>query len=78
MARNTISEEYLKLLKYVFEYKWLGRGIYVDEFEKQFASALNVSRSNIHTIASCSDSIFGVFNICNFNDIITDNKQKRV
>jgi dTDP-4-amino-4,6-dideoxygalactose transaminase len=63
-----ISEESLKLLKDVFESKWLGRGLYVDEFEKQFASALNVSRSNIHTIASCSDAIFGVFNICNFNE----------
>jgi dTDP-4-amino-4,6-dideoxygalactose transaminase len=63
-----ISEDSSKLLHDVFKSKWLGRGLYVDKFEDQFALSLKVNRSNIHTIASCSDAIFGVFNICNFKE----------
>jgi aminotransferase len=59
----SITKESLETLEKVFNLKWLGRGNYVNEFETSLANLLQTKRSNVHTIASCSDAIFGVFEI---------------
>lgn len=61
-----VNENSVELLQKVFQSKWLGRGSYVIDFEKQLSDLLKVDVQHIHTIASCSDAIFGVFDIFGF------------
>lgn len=58
-----VSHKSVELLSDVFESKWLGRGAYVNEFEDSLATSLRTEKINIHTIACCTDAIFGIFNI---------------
>lgn len=58
-----IGQESLKNLESVFASNWLGRGDYVSRFENRLSEFLGVDILNIHTIASCTDAIFGVFDI---------------
>ena len=59
-----INNNSLELLSKVFESNWLGRGKYVEEFENKLGLFLNIY-DNLHTISSCTDAIFGVFDIFN-------------
>ena len=61
-----VSENSVDLLQKVFHSNWLGRGSYVTEFQAKLSDFLRVDAGQIHTIASCSDAIFGVFDIYKF------------
>lgn len=61
-----MSENSVDLLQKVFQSSWLGRGSFVTEFQEKLSDFLRVDDSKIHTIASCSDAIFGVFDIFKF------------
>jgi aminotransferase len=58
-----VSQESLDLLKKVFQSKWLGRGEIVGEFERSLSELLRTDSSKLHTIANCSDAIFGAFEV---------------
>ena len=60
-----IGNEALDNLIQVFETNWLGRGELVHQFEKEMSHFLSLPAKNFHTIASCSDAIFGVMKIFN-------------
>lgn len=60
-----IGIEALKNLEKVFKSNWLGRGEFVHEFEEELSTYLRVPSKNFHTIASCSDAIFGALKIFN-------------
>ena len=59
-----VTEESLNNLRDVFKSNWLGRGDLVKEFEDEFANF--IGNKNIHTIASASNGIDGVFDIFPF------------
>lgn len=56
-----VGQKSLENLAQVFESKWLGRGSIVSDFEKQLAAFLTVQTNQVHTIASCTDALFGAF-----------------
>lgn len=58
-----VGDGSVELLSDVFKSNWLGRGTYVNEFETLLAQTLKTDKKNIHTIACCTDAIFGVFDI---------------
>jgi aminotransferase len=58
-----VDESSIKLLQKVFESNWLGRGTYVADFEKKLSKFLDINPNQIHTIANCSDAIFGAFEV---------------
>ena len=60
-----VGSEALKNLEEVFETNWLGRGEFVRQFEQELSSYLRVPTTKFHTIASCSDAIFGAMKIFN-------------
>jgi len=62
-----VDKASIKLLETVFESKWLGRGTYVTEFEMRLTEILKSDASKVHTIANCTDAIFGVFEILGIN-----------
>ena len=59
-----VTDESLSNLKGVFKSNWLGRGELVKTFEAEFARFFG--SQNIHTIASASNGIDGVFDIFPF------------
>lgn len=59
-----VTEESLNNLRDVFKSNWLGRGDLVKEFEEEFANF--IGNKNVHTIASASNGIDGVFDIFPF------------
>jgi dTDP-4-amino-4,6-dideoxygalactose transaminase len=59
-----VTEESLNNLRNVFKSNWLGRGDLVKEFENKFTTF--IGNKNIHTIASASNGIDGVFDIFPF------------
>ena len=63
LFQPSVSAESLENLKEVFDSNWLGRGEMVRIFEKHLASYLE--DLNIHTIASASNGIDGVYDIFN-------------
>jgi dTDP-4-amino-4,6-dideoxygalactose transaminase len=58
-----VGSDSLKRLERVFASKSLGRGELVREFEATLAAFLKVDAARVHTIASCSDALFGAFHI---------------
>ena len=58
-----VEQASVALLEEVFRSKWLGRGTYVTEFEKQLAALLRTDTSKVHTVSCCSDAIFGAFEV---------------
>lgn len=56
-----VGAQALEELSKVFESKWLGRRTLVGEFESNLADFLGCNRSQLSTISSCSDAIFGIF-----------------
>ena len=58
-----VGESSIEMLKSVFASNWLGRGSYVVDFEKKLSNLLNIKNNQIHTISSCSDAIFGAFEV---------------
>jgi dTDP-4-amino-4,6-dideoxygalactose transaminase len=63
-----IGDKSLELLSDVFKSKWLGKGKYVDIFEKEFHELLGYKSGGITTISCCTDGIFGVYDIFDFKD----------
>ena len=61
LFQPSISTESLENLKSVFDSNWLGRGEFVQIFEKHLCDYLE--NKNIHTIASASNGIDGVYDI---------------
>ena len=61
LFQPSISTESLENLKSVFDSNWLGRGEFVQIFEKHLCDYLE--NENIHTIASASNGIDGVYDI---------------
>ena len=64
LFQPNVTEESLNNLRDVFKSNWLGRGDLVKEFEDEFANF--IGNKNIHTIASASNGIDGVFDIFPF------------
>lgn len=58
-----VDQASLDLLQEVFRSKWLGRGVHVTAFEERLAKLLGTDSSKVHTIACCSDAIFGAFEV---------------
>lgn len=58
-----VNQSSLDLLQEVFRSKWLGRGANAVEFEKRLSGLLRTDASKIHTIANCTDAIFGAFEV---------------
>ncbi len=58
-----VNQKSLDLLREVFGSKWLGRGAHAVEFERKFSALLNTDVSKVHTIACCTDAIFGAFEV---------------
>lgn len=58
-----VGQKSLDLLQEVFRSKWLGRGANAAEFEKRLAEFLRSDSSKVHTIANCTDAIFGAFEV---------------
>jgi dTDP-4-amino-4,6-dideoxygalactose transaminase len=58
-----VDQASLDLLKDVFQSKWLGRGEYVAKFERQLSVLLKTDSAKLHTIACCTDAIFGAFEV---------------
>jgi dTDP-4-amino-4,6-dideoxygalactose transaminase len=58
-----VSQVSVDLIQEVFRSKWLGRGNYVTQFESKFADILRSESSKVHTVACCTDAIFGVYEI---------------
>jgi aminotransferase len=63
----SVEQKSLDLLQEVFSSKWLGRGSVVSEFEKRLAESLKTESSKLHTIACCTDAIFGAFEVLGIN-----------
>ena len=63
LFQPNVDESSIDLLREVFGSKWLGRGLYVNEFERRFAEILKSESKKIHTIGNCTDAIFGVYEI---------------
>ncbi|MES2888583.1 MAG: aminotransferase class I/II-fold pyridoxal phosphate-dependent enzyme [Pseudomonadota bacterium] len=63
MFEPKVGHASLQNLAQVFESKWLGRGALVKDFEKNLAEFFRIQNDQIHTIASCTDALFGVFPI---------------
>lgn len=61
LFQPNITADSIDNLKSVFNSNWLGRGEWVQVFEKHLSSYLG--NHNIHTIASASDGIDGVYDI---------------
>jgi dTDP-4-amino-4,6-dideoxygalactose transaminase len=59
----SVEQKSLDLLQEVFRSKWLGRGTVVSEFERRLAESLKTESSKVHTIACCTDAIFGAFEV---------------
>ena len=62
----SIPKESLKLLDEVFKSNWLGRGDLVLNFEHKISSFLGIKKENFHTISSCSDAIFAIMQVSDF------------
>lgn len=60
------DEESIKNLINIFESNWLGRGDYVTRFENDLCDFLKLDKEKFSTNASCSDSIFGIFELLEF------------
>lgn len=58
-----VSQSSLDLLQEVFLSKWLGRGANAVEFERRLTELLRTDLSKVHTIANCTDAIFGAFEV---------------
>lgn len=58
-----VGQKSIDLLEEVFRSKWLGRGANAVEFEKRLAELLRTDLSKLHTIANCTDAIFGAFEV---------------
>ena len=58
-----LGQHELAMLEEVAATKWLGRGSYVTRFEELFSDFQKVGRNQVHTIACCTDAIFGVLDI---------------
>lgn len=65
LFQPNLGESELKAVREVFESGWLGRGSCTAEFERLFADALEVKPECVHSTASCSDIIFGAFDLFN-------------
>lgn len=58
-----VGQNSLDLLREVFHSKWLGRGAVATEFEMRLAELLRTDVAKVHTIANCTDAIFGAFEV---------------
>jgi len=54
----SVGEEELEIIGKVFQSNWLGKGEYVDKFEKQFAENLKENREFFLSTTSCTEAIF--------------------
>lgn len=55
--------ESIENIKNIFKSNWLGRGDYVTSFENELCDFMNLKKENFSTNASCTDSIFGIFEL---------------
>lgn len=67
LFQPNVDQKSLDLLQEVFHSKWLGRGAVASEFEVRLAELLKTDKTKIHTIACCTDAIFGAFEVLGIN-----------
>ena len=58
LFQPTLGKEELIEIEKVFESNWLGKGNYVKDFEKGFASNLEVNTEHFLSTTSCTEAIF--------------------
>jgi|TARA_B110000879_G_scaffold71657_1_gene99982 aminotransferase len=63
----SVDKNSLQSLSEVFESNWLGRGPKVVSFESKLSNFFGVDNNNLHTLASATDAIFGVFKVLDFD-----------
>ena len=54
----TLGKKELNELAKVFDSNWIGKGEYVDRFEKLFAKNLKSNSDNFISTTSCTEAIF--------------------
>ena len=62
----TLGQDELNELSKVFESNWVGKGEYVDRFEKLFAINLKANSENFISTTSCTEGIFLAADVFNF------------
>ena len=67
LFQPSVGHEELEEIKKVFESNWLGKGTYVKDFERGFASNLKEDSSKFLSTNSCTEAIFLASDIFEFN-----------
>ena len=64
----SLGKEELNAIKEVFESNWLGKGKKTEEFSQLMADKIDVDRSNVETINSCTEGLFQIMKLLNLED----------
>lgn len=62
-----LGKEELEEIAKVFESNWLGKGVYVKQFEEGFAANLKVDSNHFLSTSSCTEAIFLSADLYDFN-----------
>ena len=62
----SLGNEELSEIKKVFDSNWIGRGDYVNEFERLFAKNLNEQKENFYALSCCTEGLFLAAKVFNF------------